>query len=68
MASRKFDVGDPIRVSSDLPVSVRSKGIRPGMYGKVTKVAYDEVAQHTIYTVQVGSKKATVRAASLTWR
>ena len=68
MPNRKFEVGESCRLNQQLPVSIRTSAVRPGMYGKVVKAKYDTITQHTLYTVQVGSKRIVVRGTALTPR
>ena len=66
--SRKFDVGDTCRLTKAIPQTIKNMGLKAGTYGKVVKAKYDEVAQHTMYTVQVGTKRIVVRGTALNTR
>lgn len=68
MPNRKFDIGESCRLNQNMPKTVRSSTVRPGMYGRIVKAKYDTTSQHTMYTVQVGSKRVTVRGTALTPR
>lgn len=68
MPNRKFDVGETCRLNKALPRSLRTVTIKPGVYGKVVKAKYDIVSEHTLYTVQIGTKRIVVRAEALNAR
>lgn len=68
MPNRKFDVGDTCRLNKAIPQSVRNLGIKAGTYGKVVKIKYDRLSQHSLYTVQVGTKRIVVRGTALNTR
>lgn len=65
MPNSKFDVGETCRLNKALPLSVRTSTIKPGVYGKIVKAVYNTVSEHTMYTVQVGTKKIVVRGTAL---
>jgi hypothetical protein len=68
MPNRKFDVGSTVRLNKQMPLNMRTAVVKPGVYGKVVAIDYDEISQHTIYTVKVGSKKVQVRSTALNSR